>query len=747
MDLKQKVDEYYLVDGFGKTKLQKIIDAYLINFGGLCQKDYDDFYSVGNECFVKAMGLYDGVSGFDSYIKSCIINKLKTEMTRRNRKKRSNVITTSDGEREFLADASLDATLNDDSNTTYGEMLEGQYRADEMVENELSAGVQEYLKNLTETQRKICDCIMDGLMPIEIKEELNLEDETFSKNMKAIKAFKNTHIINRENFKKDKNIEIEMESVKVGKKVENSCEKNMTVHMSVGEIIRKMNNESIRFDYPGQRESEQWPSKMQSELISDILQGNHIPDLIIAEEVINGHPTLWNLDGKQRCTTIEAYKRDVFPISRKVKRYIISYSAKVMGEDGKHKRDEDGMLVYEWKQFDIRNKRYSQLPDELKDQFNYYHFDAVQYINCSRDEIDYHISRYNEGKQMTKSQKGMSIIGCDYAMLIKAISSSDFFKEYCNLGRNDRKNGVAERIVGESIMAGYFTDDWKKDQTQMFVYLRENCTSDIFNEFGDYISDLEGVMPEELADVFTTADTFIWLGAYIKSCKMGYSAQKFTSFFSKFCSEMMDKKVDGKSFNDIIELTRGNMGEEKKKSTKDSVVVADKINTLVALMKEYYGIKDADIENKSISEDPSNNEENTDIEHKDNSEFIRAFIDSDFARALKITNEMDISKIVNSALEQCPNIDEDTFELYLDILNDWTLNIPYDSEMLKIENIPSIIKAAFYICEKELDSEGAKWFMNIDVRWKLLPAELKTGASLIGDFDGFIRVTSFDQAS
>ena len=77
---------------------------------------------------------------------------------------------------------------------------------------------------------------------------------------------------------------------------------------------------------------------------------------------------------------------------------------------------------------------------------------------------------------------------------------------------------------------------------------------------------------------------------------------------------MMDKKVDGKSFNNIIELTHGNMGEEKKKSTKDSVVVADKINTLVALMKEYYGIKDADIENKSMSENTSKNEENTDIE-------------------------------------------------------------------------------------------------------------------------------------
>lgn len=742
MKLNEKIDEYYLMDGFGKTKLQRMIDGFLIKFGGLSQKDYDDFYSVANECFTKAIKCYNGENNFDNYIRSCMVKKLKTEMTRRNRQKRSNVYRHQNGEKVFISDTSLDMPISEDSKTTYGETIEGGMRADQMVEDELSEGVQKFLSSLTETQQKICKCIMDGMTSSEIKQELNLEDGALSKNMEVIKSFKNAHIINKENT--NTKIKKETENKNMDNFIEKSCEKHKTTHMAVNEIIRKMNKETIRFDYPGQRESEQWPSIMQSNLISDILQNNHIPALIIAEEVRDGFPTIWNLDGKQRCTTVEAYRRDVFPISKKVKRYLIPYGVRVYDENNKPAKDEMGNPKFEWRECDIRNKRYSQLPDELKDKFNYYQFDAIQYINCSRAEIDYHISRYNEGKAMTKSQKGMSILGYDYAMLTKSISALDFFKEYCNLGRNDRKNGVSERIVLESIMAGYFTESWKKDQNQMFSFVKENCTNETFSEFGEKISDLADIIPDELSEYFTTADTFILLGAYIKSYKMGYSAKDYVKFLENFFENMLDKKINDKSFNDLTEITRSNLESEKKKSTKDSVVVIGKIKLLTALMNEFFG--------KTDCEDTIGNE--TDEVGADENaatgkinELGAIFMRSDFAKALKIDDKNIVRKIVDSALEQCHNLDGETFELYLEILNDWSLDVPSDSEMFKTENLPAVIKASMYICEKEMDSDGAKWLVDINSRWAALSHSLKTGEALIADFDGFTRAVSFGQAS
>jgi len=41
-------------------KLHKIVDSILLKFGGISDKDLDDFYSLANEVFVDVMRRYDG---------------------------------------------------------------------------------------------------------------------------------------------------------------------------------------------------------------------------------------------------------------------------------------------------------------------------------------------------------------------------------------------------------------------------------------------------------------------------------------------------------------------------------------------------------------------------------------------------------------------------------------------------------------------------------------------------------------
>lgn len=56
----------------------------------LAKADYDDFYSIANETLWKAYNAYDpdmGVS-FEGFLRSCLENKFKTELTRRHRQKR-----------------------------------------------------------------------------------------------------------------------------------------------------------------------------------------------------------------------------------------------------------------------------------------------------------------------------------------------------------------------------------------------------------------------------------------------------------------------------------------------------------------------------------------------------------------------------------------------------------------------------------------------------------------------------------
>ena len=57
----------------------------------------------------------------------------------------------------------------------------------------------------------------------------------------------------------------------------------------------------------------------------------------------------------------------------------------------------------------------------MQDRFKEYNFEIVQYLNCSSEDIAYHIARYNEGKPMTVSQKGLTRLGEKFATMLKSI--------------------------------------------------------------------------------------------------------------------------------------------------------------------------------------------------------------------------------------------------------------------------------------------------------------------------------------
>ena len=66
----------------------------------------------------------------------------------------------------------------------------------------------------------------------------------------------------------------------------------------------------------------------------------------------------------------------------------------------------------------------------LSFRFLDYSFNYDQYLNCSEEDIGYHIERYNDGKPMTSPQKGITKLGTEYAELVKAISNMPFFKDH-----------------------------------------------------------------------------------------------------------------------------------------------------------------------------------------------------------------------------------------------------------------------------------------------------------------------------
>lgn len=380
-----------------------------------------------------------------------------------------------------------------------------------------------------------------------------------------------------------------------------TMEKSKDSKLSVGSIIKKMDKKTICFDHPLQRESERWNGVMVGNLISDVLQGNPIPELVFAEQIVNGIPIIWDLDGKQRCTNLYMYYKGVKKhdkISRSIRRYMIAYHTPILDENGEISTDDEGFPLYERKEFDIRGKKFCQLPEELQERFLDYSFKIVQYINCSSEDIAYHILRYNEGKPANKEEKGIIKLGERYARLVKSIATLPFFED--NYTVSDINSGSINRVIIESLMLGKFFDKYNGNYDKTCEYIRDNAAPDDFSDYEELINRLESCVDEENISLFVKKNkknAFLLISLFSRFVNSGMEDIKFNDFLTAFKNELHETSIDGKSFDDLME----------DKSTKDKNIVIARVEHLTKLMCEFLSIDEENlIPVEGISDDDFN---------------------------------------------------------------------------------------------------------------------------------------------
>jgi len=595
--MEEKLNIYYDNDA---SKLHRLIHrVFYEKFGGIKDRDMDQFYSVANDVFtdIVKFNRYDSSKGeFEGFLYTALYKAFIDEFKYQNRDKRRTKVDMLDGygkrvldengkvKKVIIPDISIDAPIGDSENLTYGDTLQSDFSMDDILEGNIGGfeneKVEKYLSSLSKIQRQIILLKMDGVPVKEIKKKLGLSNKQYEKNFQGIKLFNNIKFLfNKDDGYKNKS---EEDSKKMSS-VTQTMEKSKPDRLSIASINKKIEKHTIRFDHPLQRESEQWTPAMKGNLISDILQGNPIPALVFAEQIVNGIAITWDLDGKQRSTNAYLFSKDGYRISKNIRRWMIEYQAPVLNDNGEVVFDDSKFPIYEKKEFDIRGKKFSELPEELQEKFYDYNFEIVQYLNCSSEDIAYHIARYNEGKPMTASQKGITRLGEDFAGMVKAISNMSFFKDMGGYKVSEFKNGTINRVVVESVMAANYLNDWKKKQEDMCEYLKENATSSDFDNFEDMVERLEKVVTDDVSDMFDSKDSFLWFGLFAKFTKTGISDEKFIDFMAEFIQSLHTRKINDNSYDDI-----------NGKSTKDRKVVIAKMNHLEKLMNEFLGISESE---------------------------------------------------------------------------------------------------------------------------------------------------------
>lgn len=431
--------------------------------------------------------------------------------------------------------------------------------------------------------------------------------------------------------------------------------------MTVGQYLDEVDNENIKINQAVQRDF-CWKQEMMNALIYSALSRKiYIPTIILAEEKKkNGTKQTYVVDGGQRTETLYRFKYEGYKITKNLRNYLIPYNKKKVDENGEYIRDEYGDIECEIEMFDIRNKTYDELPDELKSKFNGCSLTATIYQECTTEETSELVLLYNNHVGMNVSQKSLTYVG-KYAEEIKRIKDTSVFLKDCTaLTENEKTKGFWERVISESVMAVKHFENWKKTPKDMCDYLNSNSSIGEYREIESYFSRLipytDKIENEEIAKLFTSKNMFIWMMLFDRFNKLHISDNSFGEFLQEFVSDLCYKEINGETWIEI----------DADKHTKDRSVINKKVNHLEALMNEFLLINKEDLE------------------------------------------EVDVLKFVKENVNS-ETIQED-IEDYREDLERLTCDVDNDTRLLDEYNLPSLLSIIAYTYKEDIIID--EWFVD-----------------------------------
>jgi hypothetical protein len=718
MHYKEILESYYKVNEDkpedSAKKLHTMVDKILSQFGGITDFDKEECYSIANlyiSKYIKSQ-LDQNIEDFDEdkfngYMYFGITNKIKTYITRKNRGKRCQIMTSKEGDKEvkqYIYPTSLDNLMTDDGETKYMDVIPSDFDIESSIEVgellNLGENVIRYINSLGTIQRQIADLIMQGYNSTEIKEILHISDKEYYTYLSDMKEYDKRKLLKTEESE-DVNIE---EELPMETKTTTS-ERTKSTSYSIESLSKQLRQHRLRDNHPLQRTSGQWNLLTKSELISDILQGNSLLQIVISEEIKAGITMHWLIDGKQRSTNLKDYLEDGFAVSKNVQRYMIEYQTDKTDEDGNVILNEDGFPIPESKTFDIRGKKFSQLPEELQDKFKDYQVPVMLNLNCTKKDIAYDIARFNRCRPMNVSQSGWLGLEESYAEYVDKILKMDFFKVDCDkssYSNTNIKNGSLRRVIIEAIMTSKYLSHFDKDFGKMCIYLTENANESVFIDFYLTLEKLSNVLKGDTSDIFNNKNSFLWFALFDKFLEYGVEDDKFNEFIQEFKETLHSKEIDGVTYDCL----------NGQKGTKDRSSVTKRFNHLLTLMREYLHIEDSVEESESdvIKDDLFETEV---VEESDDKKPI-------------IAEVTEYSAIGNKEIERVSGevVDKDTLEFvkmcvddgvtdadildYEEDLDVVTLDVDNNSKLLDGVNHKSLIALIAYAYK--IDEDIDDWF-------------------------------------
>lgn len=734
-------------------KLKDIVNKLIKkHFGEIPQMDLDEYYDVANSVLTDIVlkDSYNKKQSFNAYLYKAVEKKIFSLRTAENTTKRSGKVRDKQtGEIDHDSGykiISMDAPMDEDSNSTIGDFLCSKASDFDLFDvifghsDDTVDKVNMFLSKLSNSERKIVEAHLAGLKVKEIKEKFGLCNRQYENIMRNIRQNKAVRMFNKNGrtvYKKQENEKMKVgvidnnEITKVGNETImkmldiDTTDSYRTDKLTLGSLLDDKACGMIDCDYISQRQAFQWTDEQVNKFLTRILNNQPIPEIVICELVTPNGKIHYLIDGLQRLTYAEAFKNGRITIKAKGSEFPLIQYREVS-------KDESGQNVIEIKTINVIGKRYDELPIFLQKRFDSFNMSVTRYFNCTGEMIDYHIRNYNSHTAMTKSQYAITNVGNKTSTLIKGLSEDhNFFKNVINCTSKGKKNGTLEEVVSKTMMTMFYLDEWKKEVVDMMKYLDAKANVDDFEKLRNHLDNLAIItepIAKDLKDLFTTTNTHIWLTVYDKSTEIGISDEVFVEFMKDFAEKLHSNDME----NDEFMITY------KARNTKDKKVIVDKVNGLFKMLCEFARVEinenkevnsvetDVETDNENTIDSHVTEDNNKSVNNKEdqftlddyNENFVTQFCKGDLLK--NVTDKTMVAKLAFESLalicnkekidlksfvkDNMPTQDEiNDVLLFLDVIDELTLDIDNSCDLLRCENVPALVKLAEFTNKEEID--------------------------------------------
>lgn len=458
-------------------------------------------------------------------------------------------------------------------------------------------------------------------------------------------------------------------------------------------IDSKLQRGEIRDDYPLQRMSMQHTNTIRDGIIASAINDLYIPEVILCEQVVgeHGEAIYWLVDGKQRWTELAMFRRNQIKLGKNIENYLVPYTH----------IDEKKNIQY--LTFDIRGKRYSDLPLELQERYDSFEITGEIFLQCTDEEIEKWIRMFNNTKPMTASQKGITYIGTEVASIVKRLASHAFFRDdYGRFSDKNFRNGDVDRVITEAVIMTSYPAYYAKKYETNCDFLRDKADASAFDKLENYLDRLTEILPEGGHNQnFGIRDSFIFFGLFNRFQGLGLDDEQFGKFMADFDS-LRNISIDGMTYEDVILASRN--------GTKDKKWVFFKLDYLEKLMLHYFGIEKKEEENL-----PINNAISEMVQKLETSsigaftEYAVGTVDKYLELHFGKPEEENIGDFL-SRIEVTEELKED-FQLYVYLLEDWTLDVNNNSKFFSADSLAALLMLTERAVVDDEDELCKEWFI------------------------------------